>query len=54
MSIKKSQSYLVDSLCDQLSVWLNTQLISKVILSYTHKNVNAEYYGVARPLHTVK
>lgn len=37
MSIKKSQSYLVDSLCDQLSVWLNTQLISKVILSYTHK-----------------
>ena len=41
MSIKKSQSYLVDSLCDQLSVWLNTQLISKVILSYTHKNVNA-------------
>lgn len=40
MSIKKSQSYLVDSLCDQLSVWLNTQLISKVILSYTH-NVNA-------------
>ena len=41
MSIKKSQSYLVDSLCDQLSVWLNTQLSSKVILSYTHKNVNA-------------
>lgn len=41
MSIKKSQSYLVDSLCDQLSVWLNTQLSSEVILSYTHKNVNA-------------